>query len=243
MTDISETVADAQAPDQVAPRLPKHAYPDGPRSLTGLYHWLSIFFKAYIVITIIYSLIILYLIWFYLPNTGVIFIEGQARIIDPGIVVTTALRLIAFWVSAFMVCRITYRGLRNLHTIGSKKVRMSPGWGVGWYFVPIANLWQPAEGMSQIYHGTYAAMEERSAANSPIPLWWAAWLITNFTANIGTILIRNFSEDIVGIPLLSLELASAFFAIASAFLLMRLLKRVVERQEAFKHGGVMTVFD
>ena len=243
MTDISETVADSQAPDQVAPRLPKHAYPDGPRSLTDLYRWLSIFFKSYIAVSVIYLLIMLFLIWLYLPNTSLIFTEAQARTIDLGIVVMTALRFIAFWVSAFMVCRITYRGLRNLHTIGSKKVEMSPGWGAGWYFVPIANIWKPAEGMSQVYHGTYAAMGEKSAANSPIPLWWAAWLTMHFISNIGNNLARNFAEEMAGIPMFSIEVAAAFFAIASAVLLMRLLKRVVERQEAFKHGGVMTVFD
>ena len=52
----------------------------------------------------------------------------------------------------------------------------SPGWSVGYYFVPILSLWKPFQAMAFI-------RDQRSghAATGPLlGLWWTGWIIINF---------------------------------------------------------------
>ncbi len=44
-----------------------------------------------------------------------------------------------------------YRMCRNAHSIENAKIEITPGWAVGWYFVPLANLWKPYQAMKETY--------------------------------------------------------------------------------------------
>ena len=245
MTDISEQPMGLNAGDRPVPKLPKHAYPDGPRSLQSLFTWFSGAIKVYFVLEIIVILSWAFLLWLSSSElNGTLSYEQQSQINLLGALIGIA-EPVGILVCAIFVGRVVYRAMRNLHTISNKKAKMSPAWTVGWYFIPIANLWKPAEGMSQVYHGTYDAVGKRSAANSPIPLWWTFWLLNYLISNISQHLSRNVVGRIYeySSTVLALNLANSVCLLISAYLLSRILKRVVDRQEAFKHGGVMTVFD
>jgi len=44
-----------------------------------------------------------------------------------------------------------YGANRNAHAIGATGMRFTPGWAVGWYFIPIFNLWKPYQAMKEIW--------------------------------------------------------------------------------------------
>src|ERR1700754_3506800 len=44
-----------------------------------------------------------------------------------------------------------HRANRNARALGAVGMRFSPGWAVGWFFVPIANLWKPYQAMKEIW--------------------------------------------------------------------------------------------
>ena len=220
-----------------------HAYPGGPRSLNGLFVWLAGGLKIYMVAEIVLALSSVFLAWLYLPSTVVPFTYEQLVTIDWGIRGAWLVQIVSFVFCVVMVCRVTYRAMRNLHTINSDEAEMSPGWAVGWYFIPFANLWKPAEGMSQIYHGTYQAVGEKSRASSPIPAWWTLWLVGNFAANISQRMSGGFNGENFTTGVFVLDTISSLSGALCAYLLLRLLRRVNERQELLKHGGVATVFD
>ena len=136
-----------------------------------------------------------------------------------------------------MVGRFTYRAQKNLFTIGSPYAKMPPGWTVGWYFIPLASLWQPVLGMSQIYRGSQAAVGEKAGAGALIPVWWGAWLV------------RGVPSWFLGIwsgsPLMSfvLLMGGAGLSILTGVCLIRILSDVETRQDMLGRGGVATVFD
>ncbi len=212
-----------------------HAYPDGPRSATGLFAAARGGLIAYIVA----ELALLSLVGLYsfapqlLPD---IFFSQSINDLNAGYYFDWVYLVVCF-VAFVLVCRFTYRTMRNLHTIGSPTAEMSPGWTVGWYFVPFANLWQPAMGMSQVYHGTHEAVGEKSRASSPIPLWWTCWLLASVPNSI--------AQYVAVEPLLYFLLmgASSLLGICAAITLMRFMHRITERQELLKHGGVAHVFE
>jgi len=53
--------------------------------------------------------------------------------------------------------------------------QITPGWAVGWYFVPIANLWKPFQAMAFIRN----QVSEHFKGGAIVGLWWAAWLVMN----------------------------------------------------------------
>jgi len=56
---------------------------------------------------------------------------------------------------------------------------MSPGWAVGWFFVPVASLWKPYQVMIAVWESSGNTDDGR------VGRWWTAWLFfTGFTTLI-----------------------------------------------------------
>lgn len=71
---------------------------------------------------------------------------------------------------AFMMW--TFRAAHNLRALGALALKTTPGWAVGWYFVPIANLWKPYQAGIEIWQASQSpfSIERRSA-----PAYLKAW--------------------------------------------------------------------
>jgi hypothetical protein len=73
-----------------------------------------------------------------------------------------------------------YRANKNGHALGTAGMKYTPGWSVGWFFVPIANLFMPYWVLKEIWqtgsstpHGGW-----RQGAVSPLlALWWLVSVI------------------------------------------------------------------
>lgn len=83
-----------------------------------------------------------------------------------------------------VVGRWIYRASVNAHTI-SGAMAISPGWAVGWYFVPFANLVMPFRAMKEVWlvsHRSGAQYDERTPAL--LGWWWGLWLANNVISNL-----------------------------------------------------------
>jgi hypothetical protein len=90
----------------------------------------------------------------------------------------------------------TYLSNRNAHALGARHMEFTPGWAVGWYFVPFANLWQPYKALKE----TFQASNPSESANwhhaeTPgfLPVWWGLWIISWF---MGRAASRSSSSDL-----------------------------------------------
>jgi hypothetical protein len=63
----------------------------------------------------------------------------------------------------------------------------TPGWAVGWYFIPIAHLWKPFQAMSFIRN----QVSDTFQGGAILGIWWTTWIIMNFAS-------RALSRDIGG---------------------------------------------
>lgn len=78
----------------------------------------------------------------------------------------------------------TYRASANAHSF-SDEMTISPGWAVGWYFVPIANLFKPYQAMREIWMASHFRGNWHDEPTPPLLIaWWALWIITNILGNI-----------------------------------------------------------
>ena len=75
-----------------------------------------------------------------------------------------------------------FRANRNLRAFGVEHLRFTPGWSVGWFFVPILNLWKPYQVVKEIrdQSGPGGQGPWHLQAGSPVVgLWWTAFLVAN----------------------------------------------------------------
>ena len=113
-----------------------------------------------------------------------------------------------------------YRVNSNLHALGTPGLRFTPGWAVGWYFVPFANLWKPYQAMKEIWRASKNPSAWESETTSPVLGWWLFWwIVSSLVANISlrmTLGAESLDEMIsvgpVNIASSVLDLVSAVFA-------------------------------
>lgn len=80
---------------------------------------------------------------------------------------------------AFVVLKWTYRANANVRALGAKGMRFTPGWAVGWYFIPILWLWKPYQAMKEIWKASSNPSDWGDASvPSLLPWWWFFWICT-----------------------------------------------------------------
>ena len=136
--------------------------------------------------------------------------------------------LLAYTVSAVFIGMWIYRAHASLSAAGLEGLEFSPGWSVGWFFVPIMSLFKPFQAMKELWNAScYASDHLNEDAPSLLTGWWATFLLGNFLANFGA-RIGNAN----GVTMLS-----AVVMITSAVLLLQIIKRVGEAQRTLNMAG------
>lgn len=130
-----------------------------------------------------------------------------------------------------------YRSFNNLSALKARNLEFSPGWAVGWWFVPFANLVKPFQVVRELWNESDPDFDEETgflhtSAGTPeiIGFWWAAFLLSNFSARISNALIDSNSGNPSTYFPVALIVASVL-QIAAATLIIFIVKGVVQRQE------------
>jgi hypothetical protein len=127
-----------------------------------------------------------------------------------------------------VVGRWIYRASANAHAM-NVEMTITPGWAVGWYFVPIANLYKPFHAMREIWwasHESQGGYEER--APQLVGWWWGLWIITNILANVAW----RLGELGVG-P--TLDLVASMLNVALCIVLIMIMREITTSQRHVRH--------
>lgn len=82
--------------------------------------------------------------------------------------------------------RWTYLANVNARALGAN-LNFTPGWSVGWYFIPIATAWKPYQALKNIFMGSNPDhIDDWYNAPPPaiLPVWWTLWLLATFSSPI-----------------------------------------------------------
>lgn len=107
---------------------------------------------------------------------------------------------IVFFLTFFFLLWPTYRLARNLHMLAPRKFSMSPTYAIGWYVVPLANLFMPPRVLGIIARHTFAVTGETKNHNVIIGWWWATFLTTALLGNVATIVANDSGAFDPGLP-------------------------------------------
>ena len=123
-----------------------------------------------------------------------------------------------------------YRVARNVHAFGATGLQDKPGWAVGWYFIPFANLVRPYRAMKEIWKASADPMDWTNQPGSPIlVIWWTFWIINNIGANIALRIPRESISDLQGATII--DIIVAVISVILAIVAIVLVKTLTQRQE------------
>jgi uncharacterized protein DUF4328 len=124
-----------------------------------------------------------------------------------------------------------HHGQANLERAGAAGLRFTPGWAVGWWFVPFANF---VKGFQSIRELRLASERPSGWVHDRTPpilgWWWAFWLLSAISIgwwNTSTTAASLRTSDRV-------ELYSSVFEIVAAVLAIRIVRAITDSQERLR---------
>lgn len=157
--------------------------------------------------------------------------------------ISAVTQTVAFIVAGIFVLVWTYRAGANAHALAQRPLKYSPGWAVGWYFIPIANLIKPYLALKEFwYMSKDPARAPPENGEALIVAWWLTWVVTNLFANVaGRYYLR--AEDLE--PMLranALMMASDALEIPLTLLLLAVMWRL-RRMQLQTHAAARVADD
>ncbi len=105
------------------------------------------------------------------------FSQAEAEANDAQQQIIGVLYLVIVIVSGITFLSWTYCANANCHSFGALGMEFTPGWSIGWYFIPIATLWKPYQAMKEIWKASKNPSNWQKETSSPLlGWWWALWL-------------------------------------------------------------------
>ena len=122
-----------------------------------------------------------------------------------------------------------HRTNRNAHVL-APSFDMSPAWAVGWFFVPIASLVKPFEGLEKTWNISTDPTRWRSRDTPTLlRVWWGLFLATNFVGLASGVAASN--ETAGGQSAAAfLTIGTMAIVIASSIASLMLVRQLTQRQ-------------
>jgi Domain of unknown function (DUF4328) len=155
-------------------------------------------------------------------------IQGVIGLLQSGLGIVTGITFLK-WI---------YRAYKNIQGFGAEGLRFSPGWAVGYYFIPILSLIRPVQVMSEIWR---ASDDPRNWPQRPgswvIASWWTLFLLYTAVTQISLeIAIQASTSDQWRLAAV-LAIAGDLFSIPLSIAALRLVTEVYRRQKALVEGA------
>ncbi|MCZ0935812.1 MAG: DUF4328 domain-containing protein [Gemmatimonadetes bacterium] len=136
--------------------------------------------------------------------------------------------------TAILVLSWIYRANHNARQLGAADMRFTPGWAVGWYFIPIAWFWMPYLAMREIWRASVNPSDWGAAPVSPLlRWWWSLWIVGSWGTD-GVDLVASLRLDEAGFETVdaATNLVGHVLAIPLAFSLVAIIAAVSQLQTA-----------
>jgi hypothetical protein len=138
------------------------------------------------------------------------------------------LRIVTF----FVFGRWIVLAHRNLPALGAQYPEFTPGWAVGWFFVPFANLWKPFQAMRSLWRSSHSVHRPELQENTwVLPTWWTLWLIFAFLSNITVQMSRGAKGLDNARSITQFALVSGAFGLVLCIFASILVTRIWRAQE------------
>ena len=133
-------------------------------------------------------------------------------------------------VSAILIGMWIHRAHANLFAARLGGLEYTPGWSVGWFFVPFANLVKPFRAMRELYNRSLALDDSYDSSNpSNLRIWWGCYLAGSIAGNF-SYKLDNGSILSPAAGATAISIISSILLIASAIKLRKIIVTVTDAQ-------------
>lgn len=161
--------------------------------------------------------------------TGLVSGSTLETVFSLGTVATFAL----FVACVVLISMWIHRAHANLFAGGYDGLEYTPGWSVGWFFVPLANLVKPYHAMVELWERSLASTD-----HSLLRAWWGCFLVGGVLENVGTRMVDKPGAMAFGLSLMATGTA---LRTVSAWLVLTIIRKVTEAQNGMV--GIGSTFD
>ena len=139
--------------------------------------------------------------------------------------------VVLFAVTGIVWCVWQHRAQRNAIELAYGKLQFTPGWAVGWWFVPFANLVKPFQTVRELWKASHGGYDGRIVGTwSVIGWWWGLWLGANVLERF---MVRSGSMETLSDFIRSdtWEIVANGVMVVAAILAIMIVRSVVALQE------------
>ena len=148
------------------------------------------------------------------------------------------IQIIIFVVSGILILKWIYRANYNARQLGATDMVFTPGWSIGWYFIPIANLWKPYQAMKEIWKASSSPQSWKTlSASSLLPWWWFFWIVSNMFANTSFRLAMRAEETNALIVVNVVTQLSDVTGIPLSLIVISIISKIYEMQMSHAKAG------
>lgn len=169
-----------------------------------------------------------------LINIWTVVAPGEDAIREAFEGIAALVSLVIFVCTPIMFLMWLHRVVRQLNALGVE-VGATPGWAVGWWFVPFANLVKPF----RIVRGIVAELGgEAQVASLHLSAWWGTLLLARFLDRIeGRMVMRSGLDGPTPMEAYVVGIGSSLCTIVAALLCVRIVLEVQEQLEARRRAS------
>ena len=158
-------------------------------------------------------------------------IEDQANINDLRQQLIGIIQFSLFIITSIVFLRWIYFSNSNSRSLGASGMQFTPGWTIGYYFVPYLNLYKPYIAMKEIWKTSKDPKNwEMVKTPSLFPQWWTLWLISEFLGNLSFRLSMRAEELNELFVSSSVTLASDLVEMPLALIAIKLVGSIFDMQ-------------
>lgn len=140
-----------------------------------------------------------------------------------------------------------HRAQRNLSALGASNLKYRPGWAVGWWLIPVANLAVPYRTVRELYKASApdaGALDWVTMRTSALlPIWWLAFVGRVVASVIAASVAPGRRPTLAQLSQQQTAYLVADALLAVAAVLAILVVRSIDRRQEAKHARVQTLSD
>jgi hypothetical protein len=162
--------------------------------------------------------------------------EGQANDFRQAIVHLFHVLLYLFTFVIFG-CWIV-RANKNVRALGAINLPITPGWAVGYFFIPILNLFRPYQAMKNLWQASHNPVSwSTTKAGSILPAWWALWIFGNILIHISGN-IKMVAHDLKSIQLVTdIDVIRLAVTIPFCLVAITLVTQIADAQKTYQKNN------
>lgn len=147
-------------------------------------------------------------------------------VLDVGYGVLLILNIVLFFIWL-------HRAASNTEALGAKGLESSPGWTVGWFFVPVANLVMPYRAMREVWQASRSPAQWSTVRAGPcLLLWWLIHLFAGIAGQVKSVMLRDAHGADAVLAASNVEITGMVLSLVTTLLFVHIVGSLWSMQEA-----------